>query len=249
MGFMDNFAVAHKMSDFSITIHDGDWDAEWGSLVSRQTEKVEVNFVKRTLTFYLRQTKKGVIQDVIFHILTKETKKIDHILIVPAKGAKNSYQYHFRNGEVTDHGCIFAYESDKPLIHVLTVEFAEVELKTPAREQRQSTVIHDPRMPLVPPRTPPRQILLEGDEPGPETDVVQEVLSHDHQLQLQVEELTRKLDEMAAHQLSLAKHDHYMRSTMVAQQARIDELDSELQEERRKNKQLIKATTAGDDGT
>ena len=142
MGFLDNFASAQAKSDFTINITDADWDAEWPSLVSKQTKRVEVNFVDRTLVFHLRQTKKGVIQDVIFHILAKEWKKIDHVCVTPGK-AKGKYEYHFKAGEVTKHYLDFDYTDDSDMIHVLTVKFTEVELKTPAADRRTSVVLKD----------------------------------------------------------------------------------------------------------
>ena len=95
MSFWNNFALAQDKCDFSVEIHDADWDANWSSLVSKQTTRLEVNLVKRTLTFHLRQTAKGVIQEVIFHALTHG--KIDHILVRPAKNP-DGYEYHFKNG-------------------------------------------------------------------------------------------------------------------------------------------------------
>jgi len=142
MGFWDNFASAQKKSDFTVAISDSDWDSDWPSLVSRQTARVEVNFVNRTLVFHLRQAAKGVIQDVIFHILNKDYKKIDHICITPGKD-KNKYEYHFKDGEVVSHYCDFAYEDDSPAVHVLTVKFREVELKTPAADRRTSVILKD----------------------------------------------------------------------------------------------------------
>ncbi len=143
MSIFDNFASAQKKSDFAITITDADWDSDWPSLVSKQTAKVEVDFVSRQLVFHLRQTVKGVIQDVIFHILEKEHSKIDHICITPGKN-KGKYEYHFKRGVVVDHYCEFAYEDDGPMIHILTVDFAELELKTPASDRRTSVVLKDP---------------------------------------------------------------------------------------------------------
>jgi hypothetical protein len=143
MSFLDHFASAQKKSDFGITITDADWDSEWPSLVSKQTASVEVNFVTRTLVFHLRQTARGIIQDVIFHILEKEHSKIDHICITPGK-QKGRYEYHFKSGIVVDHQCEFDYNDDGPMIHILTVEFAEVELKTPAADRRTSVVLKDP---------------------------------------------------------------------------------------------------------
>lgn len=143
MSIFDNFASAQKKSDFAITITDADWDSDWPSLVSKQTAKVEVNFVTRQLVFHLRQTTKGVIQDVIFHILEKDHKKIDHICITPGR-QKGKYEYHFKSGVVVDHYCDFNYNDDGPMLHILTVQFAEVELKTPAADRRTSVVLKDP---------------------------------------------------------------------------------------------------------
>lgn len=142
MSLSDYFASAQKKSDFTVTITDADWDSDWPSLVSKQTARVEVDFVSRQLVFHLRQTAKGVIQDVIFHILEKEHSKIDHICITPGK-QKGRYEYHFKAGTVVDHYCEFAYEDDGPMIHVLTVDFAELELKTPASDRRTSVVLKD----------------------------------------------------------------------------------------------------------
>ncbi len=143
MSILDYFANSQKKSDFTISITDADWDADWPSLVSKQTAKVEINFVTRQLIFHLRQTAKGVIQDVIFHVLEKETSKIDHICITPGK-QKGRYEYHFKDGIVVSHYCDLAYSDDGPIIHVLTVQFAEVELKTPAADRRTSVVLKDP---------------------------------------------------------------------------------------------------------
>lgn len=154
MSFLDHFKAAQKKNDFSIEIQDADWDSKWASLVSKQTAAVDVNLVKRRIVFYLRQLKSGVIQDVIFHVLNKPTKKIDHILVRPAK-TPEAYEYHFKGGEVVDHKCDFDYGNTKDLIHVLTVDFAEVELKTPARDQRTSVVLKDEK--------PKKQILMEDN--------------------------------------------------------------------------------------
>ncbi len=152
MSFWDNFATAQAKCDFSVEIHDADWDANWGSLVSKQITRLEVNLVKRTLVFHLRQTAKGVIQEVIFHVLEQDHRKIDHILVRPAKNP-DGYEYHFKNGVVVDHTCDFAYvyygsdgkesHAKGPLIHVLTVKFSEVELKTPPGERRHSVVLKE----------------------------------------------------------------------------------------------------------
>ena len=143
MSFFDNFASGQKKSDFGITITDADWDSDWPSLMSKQTRRVEIALVERKLTFWVRQTAKGVIQDVLFHILEKEHAKIDHICITPGKN-KGKYEYHFKNGVVVSHKLDFDYGDDSDMEHVVTVQFAEVELKTPASDRRTSVVLKAP---------------------------------------------------------------------------------------------------------
>jgi len=142
MSWLHNFARAQAKSDFQIEIHDSDWDSEWPSLVSKQTVKADVSFTEKTLTIHLRQTVVGIIQDIIFHVLSSEHKKIDHVCVRPGK-SKDRYEYHFKNGVVVNHACEFSYEDDGPMIHVLTIQFSEIELKTPASEKRTSVVIKD----------------------------------------------------------------------------------------------------------
>ena len=146
----DNLASAQKKSDFSITISDSDWHSTWPSLVSRQTVRLKFNLTARTLEFHIRQTAKGVIQDVLFHILSAETAKIDHILVKPGKAA-GKYEYHFKDGIVVNHEGEFDYEDDGPMVHKVRVKFREVELKTPAKDTSVSTKI-----------TRDREILMEG---------------------------------------------------------------------------------------
>ncbi len=148
MSFWDNFATAQAKSDFGISITDSDWDSDWPSLMSKQTRRVEVALVERQLTFWVRQTKKGIIQDVLFHILEKETSKIDHICITPGK-EKGKYEYHFKNGVVVAHKLEFDYEDDNAMEHVVTVQFDEVELKTPASDRRTSVVLKGRKEPTI----------------------------------------------------------------------------------------------------
>lgn len=143
MSWLDNFASAQKKSDFAIEITDKDWDSDWPSLVSKQTRRVEMFLVERKLVFWLRQTAKGVIQDVLFHVLEKEHAKIDHICITPGK-QKGQYEYHFKDGVVVSHKVEFDYGDDTAMEHVVTVQFEEVELKTPAADRRHSVTLKAP---------------------------------------------------------------------------------------------------------
>lgn len=144
MGFLDNFRVAQDRTNFSITVTDKDWKEEWTSLVSTQTVKVDCNFVHRTMSIYLRQLQVGIIQDVIFHVLSSDKRKgrIDCVRIRPAKKkGKDSYEYIFKDGRVVGHKVIFSYTKKGNLIHRLDLEFDELELISPAKDFRPSTII------------------------------------------------------------------------------------------------------------
>lgn len=148
MGLFDSLKVAQDRTDFSITIVDKDWNEKWASLVSAQTVKVECNFVKRQVSVHLRQLKVGVIQDVIFHVLSSDKRQglIDVVRIRPAKkSGSNSYEYIFKDGKVIDHEVVFSYREKGDLIHRLDIEFEEVELVSPAKDFRPTTVLrHEP---------------------------------------------------------------------------------------------------------
>jgi hypothetical protein len=144
MGFFDNFSVAQNQTDFSITITDKDWKEEWTSLVSTHTTRVECDFVNRKVIIFLRQLKKGIVQDVIFHVLSSDKRKgrIDCVRIRPAKKkGKDAYEYIFKDGRVVGHQVVFSYAEKKDLVHRLDLEFDELELISPAKDFRPSTII------------------------------------------------------------------------------------------------------------
>jgi len=144
MGFLDNFRIAQDRTDFSITVTDKDWKEDWANLVSAQTARVDCDFVHRRVTIYLRQLQSGIIQDVIFHVLSNDKRKglIDCVRIRPAKKkGKNAYEYIFKDGRVVGHKVVFSYAKKGSLIHRLVVEFDELELVSPAKDFRPSTII------------------------------------------------------------------------------------------------------------
>lgn len=143
MSFLDNFRSAQCQSDFSIEVSDREWENQWKSVISKQTTAVKINFAKREVTLLVRQLKAGIVQDVIFHILSKKDRNqiIDGMTIRPAKGAKSSYEYLFKDGRLVDHECQFEYASKGDLIHTLVFEFQEVTLKSPSSEYRPTMTI------------------------------------------------------------------------------------------------------------
>ena len=144
MGWLDSLKPAQCQTDFSITVVDKDWKEDWANLVSAQTARVECNFVDRRVSIFLRQLSAGVIQDVIFHVLSSDKRKgeIDTIRIRPAKKkGPDAYEYIFKDGHVINHQVIFTYAKKGDLVHRLDIEFDEVELVSPAKDFRPSTII------------------------------------------------------------------------------------------------------------
>lgn len=129
MSWLDNFRMPQKKNDFSITVHDADWDTKWNGIISSQVVSADVSLTEKRLTLKIRQLKSGAIQDVIFHTLNRNTRTIDHVILTPAKG--KNYEYHFKNGEVTYHHTSFDYTSTDVIIHKLDLVFKEIELKSP----------------------------------------------------------------------------------------------------------------------
>lgn len=141
MSLLDNFRISQRKNDFSITVNDADWDTRWTGIISSQVVSVDVSFTEKSLTLYLRQLKSGIIQNIIFHTLNKDTRKIDQVIITPAKGKK--YEYHFRNGEVVYHHVYFDYTSTEVVTHMLQLNFKEIELKSPKEGKMHSVRLTD----------------------------------------------------------------------------------------------------------
>lgn len=125
---------AQTTNDFSVHVSDRDWKTQWVELVSAHTERVDVNLIQKTATLHIRQLKEGVIQEAIFHTLSKdpEAQKIDEVRVRPARG--EVYEYIFTNGRLVNHHCAFDYKKKEPVVHTLALQFEQVELKIDNRE-------------------------------------------------------------------------------------------------------------------
>jgi protein involved in sex pheromone biosynthesis len=139
MSFFDNFRRAQSKNDFAIEITDEDWDSSWSSIISKQTNKIEIDFIKRTLKFYVRQMKSGVVLDIIFHIMDSDTQEIDLIKLTPAKG--NDYEILFRDGVLIDHHTELCYEETGDMIHEITIQFKRMVLFSPKHQGMNRIVI------------------------------------------------------------------------------------------------------------
>lgn len=124
--FKHTFKQPQTANDFKVIVKDSDWAQEWIDLISNQTTYVELNLVKKQVTIDVRQMRTGWIQDLIFHILQKDTSNIDEIRLTPAK--RQSYEYIFTNGTLIDHEVRYNLYSRLALEHRLIFSFDGVSL-------------------------------------------------------------------------------------------------------------------------
>lgn len=126
MSFWNTLRRGQTANDFAVTVADRDWSTEWIDLISSQTTGVDVNLVWKRVTLTIRQLKAGYIQDLLFHILDKETATVDMVRITPAQ--RQSWEMVFKNGRMVDHEVKFSYYNKSELVHVIVLEFDEVVL-------------------------------------------------------------------------------------------------------------------------
>ena len=126
MSIWNTLRQAQTANDFAVTIADGDWSNEWIDLISSQTTGVDINLVWKRVTLTIRQLKAGYIQDLLFHILKKETATIDMVRITPAR--RQAWEMVFKKGKMVDHEVKFSYYDKSELVHVIVLEFEEVDL-------------------------------------------------------------------------------------------------------------------------
>ena len=131
----ESFRIAQPRNDFSVTIADKDWKDEWMRLFAAQTTNMHINLVKCELVLGVRQLRSGIIQNVIFHLLTKDGKTVDNIRIRPAKSKEHGAEYVFVNGKLTDHESELSYDSKTVILHELTFEFEYVNLYSPGASE------------------------------------------------------------------------------------------------------------------
>ena len=124
----ESFKMSQARNDFSLTVSDRDWKEEWMTIFAAQTSKVRVNLIKCELVMGVRQLRSGVVQDALFHLLTKDGKNIDSIRIKPSKSKAHGAEYVFVNGIMTNHEYDLDYDSKEPILHEVTFEFERVNL-------------------------------------------------------------------------------------------------------------------------
>ena len=118
---------AQSKNHFRVSFRDKDWKDEWLKIFTSQVTKVEMNLVEQILTVHVRQLKAGHIQDLIFHILKDQYKKIDEARVAPIHGGK--YEYVFRVGKLVAHAVDFDYDDFRnPVVHKLVFDFDMVQL-------------------------------------------------------------------------------------------------------------------------
>ncbi len=122
-------------NDFDITVSDSKWGSEWEDVFAAQTVRLEMNLVQNEVTVIVRQLRAGVIQDIIFNLLTRETP-FDKFHIKPVQSKKHGAEYAFCKGRLVDHSCILDYLSTDPITHRLVLQFEHVNLKSPTGEMK-----------------------------------------------------------------------------------------------------------------
>ena len=127
--FLESIRSAASKDQFSVTITENTWPTEWVEAISAQITRVEFNLTNRSVVLHVRQTKTGVVRDVIFHSLRPENN-IDRLELRPSKGS--TFWYVFYNGKITNHYSEFdLYKQNEDVIHELTLNFDYVKCMSP----------------------------------------------------------------------------------------------------------------------
>lgn len=137
---MFTFKIGQTRNDFSIKFSDRNWKTEWEEVMSSQTTGLKINLLDGIVEVSVRQLKSGMVQDVIFHMLTQNGKVTDLIRIRPAKSKKTGAEYAFADGELINHRMDLDYGSKDVIIHQLTFLFNTVTLHSPTNGQ---PVVHN----------------------------------------------------------------------------------------------------------
>jgi len=125
------FKIGQTQNDFSIKFIDCDWKSEWEELMASQTTGLKINLLDGIVEVSIRQLKAGEVQDVIFHILTGDEKRIDGIRLRPAKSKKKGAEYVFNTGILVNHRMDLDYDSKDIILHRLTFVFDSITLYSP----------------------------------------------------------------------------------------------------------------------
>lgn len=124
------FRVGQACNDFEIKVSDKEWSADWESIFASQITKVKFNLVKNEVELHVRQLKAGVIQDILFDLLTREGT-VDKLHLKPVQSKKGGAEYAFIDGMLFDHEVTFDYLSNTVITHKLMMRFDTVKLKSP----------------------------------------------------------------------------------------------------------------------
>lgn len=124
------FKQGQSRCDFEVQVSDKNWSSDWEVTLASQVVRVKINLVKNEVTLWVRQLRAGVIQDIIFDLLTREDK-MDKLNLKPVKSKKGGAEYAFIDGKMVNHETEFDYLSDKSILHEITLTFDVVKLKSP----------------------------------------------------------------------------------------------------------------------
>ena len=124
------FKKGQPRNDFDVALTDENWNSEWQDIFDSQVVLIEMNLVKAEVSIWIRQLKAGMIQDMIFDLLTREDP-IDEFHVKPVKSKKNGAEYCFVEGRLVDHHTQLHYLKTDDIIHKLVLRFQHVNFKSP----------------------------------------------------------------------------------------------------------------------
>ena len=129
----DLFKQGQPRNDFDVQLTDEHWCAEWQDLFAAQVVRLEMNLVECEVTVFVRQLRAGVIQDIIFNMLTRD-EPLGVLHLKPVSSKKKGAEYSFVNGILVEHKAVFDYLSKDVIVHKLVLRFGHVNLKSPTGE-------------------------------------------------------------------------------------------------------------------
>ncbi len=130
------FKSGQPCNDFDVMLTDENWNSEWQDIFAAQIVEVKVDLVNLEVGVYVRQLRAGIIQDIIFDLLTRETPFAE-LHIKPVKSKKNGAEYCFVGGKLVKHEMRMSYLHNDDLGHKLYFKFDHVNFKSPSGKMDQ----------------------------------------------------------------------------------------------------------------
>ena len=131
------FKSGQPCNDFDVMLTDEEWNSEWQDIFASQVVELKINLVKLEVAVAVRQLKAGIIQDIIFNLLTRE-KPFGELHLKPVKSKKTGAEYCFVGGRLVDHEVRLGYVNNEVITHKLYFRFDHVNFKSPTGRMDQT---------------------------------------------------------------------------------------------------------------